>query len=158
MPRFCTISVLLCAALVACKAPTGTVTAKVRASAATVPGGANDPVSTTGATSAVTLKAGGPSPSGTAAPNLSAVVEPDKLQPLGGDARTLSGTILVDPAFIVAAGGGNIVQAGQTLFTGDLQKNGMMEPEALYNLIYKGKNKMPGYGKDCAPRVRSQVS
>jgi len=46
------------------------------------------------------------------------------------------------------------VQSGATLRTGDLQKNGMLDPEALYNLIYKGKGKMPGYGINCAPRVR----
>ena len=34
----------------------------------------------------------------------------------------------------------------------------MMEPDALYNLIYKGKGKMPGYGKECAPRVRFLLS
>ena len=45
------------------------------------------------------------------------------------------------------------MQAGATLRTGDLQKNGMLDPEALYNLIYKGKGKMPGYGINCAPRV-----
>ena len=52
------------------------------------------------------------------------------------------------------AGGGNVVQAGATLSTGDLRKNGMLDPDALYNQIYRGKGKMPGYGKDCAPRVR----
>ena len=56
------------------------------------------------------------------------------------------------------AGGGNVVQAGATLTTGDLQKNGMLDPEALYNLIYRGKGKMPGYGINCAPRVRSSPS
>ena len=46
------------------------------------------------------------------------------------------------------------MQAGASLSTGDLQRNGMLDPEAMYNLIYKGKGKMPGYGKNCAPRVR----
>jgi len=49
------------------------------------------------------------------------------------------------------------VQSGATLRTGDLQKNGMLDPEALFNLIYKGKGKMPGYGINCAPRVRTSV-
>ncbi len=49
-----------------------------------------------------------------------------------------------------------MVQAGATLSTGDLRKNGMLDPDALYILIYKGKGKMPGYGKDCAPRVGFQ--
>ena len=50
------------------------------------------------------------------------------------------------------AGGGNVVQAGATLFPGDLKKNGM-DRDAIYTIIYRGKGKMPGYGKDCAPRV-----
>ena len=29
-----------------------------------------------------------------------------------------------------------------------------MTPDAIYQLVYFGKNKMPGYGKDCAPKVR----
>ncbi|GAX74241.1 hypothetical protein CEUSTIGMA_g1690.t1 [Chlamydomonas eustigma] len=48
--------------------------------------------------------------------------------------------------------GGNIVQAGATLFQEDLQRNGVSDPEALYNIIYGGKGKMPGYGTDCAPK------
>ena len=38
----------------------------------------------------------------------------------------------------------------------DLQKNGAATPEAIYDLIYKGKGKMPGYGINCAPKVLSQ--
>lgn len=49
--------------------------------------------------------------------------------------------------------GGNIVQAGATLFTNDLQRNGLADPDSIYQLVYAGKNKMPGYGKDCKPRV-----
>lgn len=51
------------------------------------------------------------------------------------------------------AGGGNIVQAGASLQTGDLEKNGAATSDAVYKLIYSGKGKMPGYGKDCTPRV-----
>lgn len=49
--------------------------------------------------------------------------------------------------------GGNILQPGATLFEEDLAKNGVDSPEALFNIIYAGKNKMPGYGTDCTPRV-----
>merc|ERR1712216_488701 len=49
-------------------------------------------------------------------------------------------------------GGGNVLQAGASLSTADLQRNGVDSPEELYNIIYKGKNKMPGYGVDCAPK------
>ena len=47
------------------------------------------------------------------------------------------------------AGGGNVVQAGATLRTGDLQKNGMLDPEALY------KPDLQGQGKDA--RIRHQL-
>lgn len=48
--------------------------------------------------------------------------------------------------------GGNVVQAGATLFAEDLAKNGVSTPDELYKIIYAGKGKMPGYGTDCAPR------
>ena len=51
-------------------------------------------------------------------------------------------------------GGGNVVQAGATLKEGDLQKNGVASVEAIYDLVYNGKGKMPGYGAGCAPKVR----
>lgn len=50
------------------------------------------------------------------------------------------------------AGGGNVVQAGATLKTPDLERNGYDTAEALYSIIYSGKGKMPGFGQDCAPR------
>jgi len=50
------------------------------------------------------------------------------------------------------AAGGNVVQAGATLFPADLERNGVNDAETIYALIYKGKNKMPGYGVGCAPR------
>jgi hypothetical protein len=34
------------------------------------------------------------------------------------------------------------------------QRNARETPEALYMIIYSGKSKMPGFGQDCAPRVR----
>ena len=55
------------------------------------------------------------------------------------------------------AGGGNVVQAGASLFTGDLQRNGLTSTDAVYELIYKGKGKMPGYGVNCAPKVTQHV-
>jgi hypothetical protein len=54
-------------------------------------------------------------------------------------------------------GGGNIVQAGATLFQADLEKNGVADSGSLYQLIYAGKGRMPGFGQDCAPKVRSIV-
>lgn len=51
------------------------------------------------------------------------------------------------------AGGGNVVQAGASLQTKDLEKNGAATVDAIYKLIYSGKGKMPGYGKECQPRV-----
>lgn len=50
------------------------------------------------------------------------------------------------------AGGGNIVQGGASLQTNDLQKNGAATTDAIYKLVYYGKGKMPGYGKECSPR------
>jgi len=48
--------------------------------------------------------------------------------------------------------GGNVQQAGATLFAEDLQRNGVDSPEALYQIIYSGKGRMPGFGADCAPK------
>lgn len=47
-----------------------------------------------------------------------------------------------------------MVQGGASLFSEDLRRNGVKDSQAIYNLIYSGKGKMPGYGLDCAPRVR----
>lgn len=47
---------------------------------------------------------------------------------------------------------GNVVQAGATLFPSDLERNGVNDTETIYELIYSGKNKMPGYGEGCEPR------
>ncbi|MED6136662.1 hypothetical protein PIB30_057971 [Stylosanthes scabra] len=48
--------------------------------------------------------------------------------------------------------GGNIIQPGATLFTEDLQRNGVDTEEAIYNVTYFGKGRMPGFGKECKPR------
>lgn len=53
--------------------------------------------------------------------------------------------------------GGNIIQAGATLFQADLVKNGFSDSESLYKLIYSGKGRMPGFGQDCAPKVKGRI-
>ena len=50
------------------------------------------------------------------------------------------------------AAGGNVVQAGATLFPADLTRNGVNDADAVYDVIYGGKGKMPGYGEGCAPK------
>ncbi|ERN14909.1 hypothetical protein AMTR_s00032p00179900 [Amborella trichopoda] len=41
---------------------------------------------------------------------------------------------------------------GATLFTKDLQRNGVATEDDIYNLTYYGKGRMPGFGEKCAPR------
>ncbi|XP_015960206.1 cytochrome c6, chloroplastic isoform X2 [Arachis duranensis] len=48
--------------------------------------------------------------------------------------------------------GGNVIQPGATLFTKDLQRNGVDTEEAIYRVTYYGKGRMPGFGKECKPR------
>jgi hypothetical protein len=48
-----------------------------------------------------------------------------------------------------------VIQAGASLSTTDLRRNGVDDPQALYDLIYSGKGRMPGYGENCAPKVCS---
>eukprot|EP01025_Chloroclados_australasicus_P020615 TRINITY_DN2173_c0_g2_i2.p2 TRINITY_DN2173_c0_g2~~TRINITY_DN2173_c0_g2_i2.p2 ORF type:complete len:126 (-),score=5.29 TRINITY_DN2173_c0_g2_i2:51-428(-) len=50
-------------------------------------------------------------------------------------------------------GGGNVVQSGATLFVRDLERNGYLDVDKLYEIIYYGKGKMPGFGQECTPRV-----
>lgn len=50
------------------------------------------------------------------------------------------------------AGGGNVVSPGNTLFEADLSRNGLVTPEKVFEVIYSGKGKMPGYGVNCAPK------
>lgn len=50
-----------------------------------------------------------------------------------------------------------MVQAGASLFTSDLIANNANSADAIYDILYKGKNKMPGYGIDCKPRVRGRM-
>ncbi|KAJ6410613.1 hypothetical protein OIU84_007374 [Salix udensis] len=48
--------------------------------------------------------------------------------------------------------GGNIIQPGSTLFTKDLQRNGVDTEEEIYRITYFGKGRMPGFGENCTPR------
>ena len=41
-----------------------------------------------------------------------------------------------------------------TLKLADLQRYGLTEPEAVYDVIYNGRGRMPGYGLECAPKLR----
>ena len=50
------------------------------------------------------------------------------------------------------AAGGNVVSAGKSLCPMELQRNGVNDADTIYNLIYGGKNKMPGYSQDCQPK------
>ena len=45
------------------------------------------------------------------------------------------------------------MQGGKSLRPQDLERNGVYSPEAIFQLIYGGKGKMPGYGQSCAPKV-----
>ncbi|GMH37048.1 hypothetical protein BSKO_04921 [Bryopsis sp. KO-2023] len=47
--------------------------------------------------------------------------------------------------------GGNVL-GGPTLKLGDLEKNGVLDSDAMFDVIYSGKGKMPGFGQDCAPK------
>ncbi|XP_010538625.1 PREDICTED: cytochrome c6, chloroplastic [Tarenaya hassleriana] len=48
--------------------------------------------------------------------------------------------------------GGNIIQPGATLFTSDLQRNGVDTEEEIFRITYNGKGRMPGFGEKCTPR------
>jgi len=50
------------------------------------------------------------------------------------------------------AGGGNSVQPNKTLKKADLDANGLTTVDGIYEVIYSGQNKMPGYGEGCAPK------
>jgi len=49
-------------------------------------------------------------------------------------------------------GGGNVLASEKSLFPEDLERNKMTSPEAIYDIIYNGKNWMPGYGRQCSPK------
>jgi cytochrome c6 len=44
------------------------------------------------------------------------------------------------------------VAPGATLSLGDLQRNGMLDVDAVFKLVYNGKGKMYGFGEECAPK------
>ena len=46
-----------------------------------------------------------------------------------------------------------MVQAGKSLQHPDLERNGAGSVAEIYDLVYNGKGKMPGYGTGCTPRV-----
>ncbi|KAL2939244.1 Photosystem II 22 kDa protein chloroplastic [Bienertia sinuspersici] len=48
--------------------------------------------------------------------------------------------------------GGNVIQPGATLFSNDLQRNGVDSEEDIFNITYNGKGRMPGFGEKCMPR------
>ncbi|CAM8927168.1 hypothetical protein QQ045_023666 [Rhodiola kirilowii] len=48
--------------------------------------------------------------------------------------------------------GGNIIQPGATLFTKDLERNGVNTIDEIYRVTYYGKGRMPGFGETCTPR------
>jgi cytochrome c6 len=64
------------------------------------------------------------------------------------------GTVFTANCAACHAGGGNVLQAGATLSQGDLERNGMLDVEAIYKIVYSGKGKMYGFGEGCAPRGR----
>lgn len=51
-------------------------------------------------------------------------------------------------------GGGNIIEANKTLKLEDLQKYGLDSVQELYDLIYSGKGRMPGYGEGCQGKLQ----
>ncbi|XP_021890053.1 cytochrome c6, chloroplastic isoform X2 [Carica papaya] len=48
--------------------------------------------------------------------------------------------------------GENVIQPGATLFTNDLQRNGVDTEDKLFRITYYGKGRMPGFGENCTPR------
>ena len=50
------------------------------------------------------------------------------------------------------AAGGNVVSASATLFSQDLERNGLTSKDDIARVIELGRGKMPGYGEACAPK------
>eukprot|EP00245_Coleochaete_scutata_P006366 TRINITY_DN20793_c0_g1_i1.p1 TRINITY_DN20793_c0_g1~~TRINITY_DN20793_c0_g1_i1.p1 ORF type:complete len:214 (+),score=27.33 TRINITY_DN20793_c0_g1_i1:369-1010(+) len=67
------------------------------------------------------------------------------------DARADPRTTFQNTCAACHAGGGNVL-GGPTLSLEDLQRNGVFESEPLYDIIYGGKRRMPGYGVGCQPK------
>ena len=53
-------------------------------------------------------------------------------------------------------GGGNVL-GGRTLRLNDLEATGLTDIEEMSKIIYSGNKRMPGFGTDCAPRVRNDT-
>lgn len=51
-------------------------------------------------------------------------------------------------------GGGNIIEANKTLQLRDLEKYGLDSVQQLYDLIYTGAGRMPGYGEGCQGKLQ----
>ena len=45
-----------------------------------------------------------------------------------------------------------MLAAGKSLQLGDLERNDVATVQDVYALVYAGRNKMPGFGKGCAPK------
>jgi cytochrome c6 len=81
-----------------------------------------------------------------------ALAPPPALAADGASAATPAASAFALKCAGCHAGGGNLLQAGATLATADLQRNGYGDADSLYALIYGGKGRMPGFGADCAPK------
>jgi cytochrome c6 len=44
------------------------------------------------------------------------------------------------------------MQAGATLSLADMQRNGILDVDQVYKVVYSGKGKMYGFGQGCAPK------
>ena len=56
----------------------------------------------------------------------------------------------------MSAAGGNAVSASATLFSQDLERNGLTSKDDIARVIELGRGKMPGYGEACAPKGRAR--
>jgi hypothetical protein len=45
------------------------------------------------------------------------------------------------------------MQAGATLSMTDMRRNGILDVDAVYKVVYSGKGKMYGFGEGCTPKV-----
>ena len=45
------------------------------------------------------------------------------------------------------------MQAGASLSLGDMQRNGVLDVDAVYHVVYSGKGKMYGFGEGCTPKA-----
>lgn len=45
------------------------------------------------------------------------------------------------------------MQPGATLSLQDMNRNGLLDVDAVYKVVYSGKGKMYGFGEGCTPKV-----